>query len=180
MALPSTGFPSFAPLPVVRKVEAETEDAAQALESLALPLESRLGKLKSHQVAVVVTPESDGAVESPPAAQPGAFTSILLGPSQQTSPKLLEHLPAREVIEILVEHFFDSDLSWIYVVSLRTCGGAELCELTSSLAQVIHRQTFRAECKQLIDLVRKKNSATHRIDPAFLAIFYMVSSHRTS
>lgn len=40
--------------------------------------------------------------------------------------------------------------------------------------QVLHRQTFRAECAELVACVAKKETA--RIDPAFLAIFYMVSS----
>ncbi|ORY55152.1 hypothetical protein BCR35DRAFT_355790 [Leucosporidium creatinivorum] len=164
-ALPSAApapFTPFAPPPVAlptppdkKVVEAETEDAAQALESLALPVATRLGQLKAP--LTTTSPDTDphrspAAAESPPAVQPGAFTTIRLGASQQTSPALLEKLPHPDIIHCLCEHFWTGDIGFIYVV--------------------LHRQTFEAEVNELIQCVRKND--TSRIDPAWLASLWMV------
>lgn len=186
-ALPPTApvpFTPFAPPPAAlptppdkKVVEAETEDAAQALESLALPVQARLGQLKAPSSAT--SPDSDphrspAAAESPAAVQPGAFTTIRLGTSQQTSPALLEHLPHPDIIHCLCEHFWTGDIGYIYVVSRGRVLGESSLLLTLLPPQVLHRQTFEAEVHELIECVRKND--TSRIDPAWLAILHMVSS----
>lgn len=122
--VPFTPFappPAALPTPPDKKVvEAETEDAAQALESLALPVQTRLGQLKAP--STTTSPDSDphrspaAAAESPPTVQPGAFTSIRLGASQQTSSALIEQLPHPDIIHCLCEHFWTGDIGFIYLV----------------------------------------------------------------
>ncbi|KAK4053325.1 hypothetical protein OIO90_003937 [Microbotryomycetes sp. JL221] len=171
----ATSKPSSSSTLVVKQdvdhTRAETEHAAQALEDLALPVGSRRepqsesnttsldeqgsGQPTSTATKTIIKPkEVKAVVESPSGPPPGALTTILLGPEQKTPLDLIKSLPPIDVLDNLVEWYFNSDLCWIY--------------------QCLHRHTFLDELKELQGLRSKKHRDQVRVDPAFLSILYMV------
>ncbi|KAJ7096594.1 hypothetical protein B0H15DRAFT_825680 [Mycena belliarum] len=132
----------------------DTEDAAQALEDLALGrrqyqplgLNSEIPGSRARNLSFVA---------------PGAYTSIFLGAAPPRRSVLLgaptenetffKSLPDKLVSDALV-HIFLSDISWIY--------------------QIIHGPIFLDECRQLWSAV--ENGTDHVIDPAWFSCYFMV------
>ncbi|KAM0787243.1 hypothetical protein ACM66B_006479 [Microbotryomycetes sp. NB124-2] len=135
----------------VDHMRTETEHAAQALEDLALPVGSRRDEPSAADTLKTV--ENDDEIDSI-SYRSSALTTILLGPAQNTPGDLLQSLPHPDVLDALVEWYFDSDLCWLY--------------------QVLHRGAFNDEIKELQALRAKSHRNLTRVDPAFLAIVYVV------
>ncbi|KAJ7746275.1 hypothetical protein B0H16DRAFT_1556864 [Mycena metata] len=132
----------------------ETEDAAQALEDLAL------GRRQYH--ALGVNSEVPGShAPNTSFVAPGGFTSIFLATARQKRSVLqgthsendtfLKSLPDKLVSDALVEIFL-SDIAWIY--------------------QILHGPTFLDECRQLWSSTDK--GTDYVIDPAWFACYFMV------
>ncbi|KAJ7471415.1 hypothetical protein B0H11DRAFT_2039851 [Mycena galericulata] len=132
----------------------ETEDAAQALENIALGRRQYLSLGLNSEV-----PGSQNCNAS--FVAPGAFTSIFLGAAppkrsvlqgtHSENDTFLRSLPDKDVSDTLV-HIFLTDISWIY--------------------PILHGPTFLDECRQLWSAVEK--GTDHVIDPAWFACYFMV------
>ncbi|KAJ7108067.1 hypothetical protein C8R43DRAFT_189507 [Mycena crocata] len=132
----------------------DTEDAAQALENIAL------GRRQYHSLGLNSEVPGSHALNSS-LVTPGAFTSIFLGTpaprrsvlqgTQTENDTFLKSLPDKSVSDALV-HIFLSDISWIY--------------------QILHGPTFLDECRQLWTAVEK--GPDNVIDPAWFACYFMV------
>ncbi|KAF7374386.1 Zn(2)-C6 fungal-type transcription factor [Mycena sanguinolenta] len=132
----------------------ETEDAAQALEDIAL------GRRQYHTFGIN-SEVPDSHTRNATFVAPGAFTSIFLGTppprrsvlqgSQSENDAFLESLPDKPVSDALVQIFL-SDIAWIY--------------------QILHGPTFLDECRQLWSV--KDQGTDYVIDPAWFACYFMV------
>ncbi|KAJ7487925.1 hypothetical protein FB451DRAFT_1225947 [Mycena latifolia] len=132
----------------------ETEDAAQALEDMAL------GRRQYH--ALGLNSEVPGSrAHNTSFVAPGAITSIFLETqppkhaphrgAQSENDTFLKSLPTRLVSDTLVQIFL-TDISWIY--------------------QIIHGPIFLDECRQLWWAIEK--GTDHVIDPAWFACYFMI------
>ncbi|KAJ6512704.1 hypothetical protein C8R45DRAFT_325550 [Mycena sanguinolenta] len=138
----------------------ETEDAAQALEDIAL------GR-RQYRTFGINSEVPDSHARNPSLAAPGAFTSIFLGTpaprrsvlqgSQSENDSFLKSLPDKSVSDALVQIFL-SDIAWIY--------------------QILHGPTFLDECRQLWSAIDQ--GTDYVIDPAWFACYFMVLAWATS
>ncbi|KAK4048917.1 hypothetical protein OIV83_004473 [Microbotryomycetes sp. JL201] len=134
----------------VDHMRSETEHAAQALEDLALPVGSRREQPAAEHPKSTDTEDGADSVN----LRSGALTTILLGPAQNTPADLIQSLPHPEVLDVLVDWYFESDLCWLY--------------------QVLHRGAFQDEIKELKALRARSHRNLARVDPAFLSILYVL------
>ncbi|KAJ6561898.1 hypothetical protein B0H19DRAFT_1142964 [Mycena capillaripes] len=138
----------------------ETEDAAQALEDIAL------GRRQYHFLGLN-SEVPDSHVRNPSFVASGAFTSIFLGSpppkrsvlqgAQSENDTFLKSLPDKPVSDALVQIFL-SNIAWIY--------------------QILHGPTFLDECRQLWAAIEK--GTDYVIDPAWFACYFMVLAWATS
>ncbi|KAJ7851380.1 hypothetical protein B0H13DRAFT_2085670 [Mycena leptocephala] len=146
----STESPSYS----VNTPNTETEDAAQALEDIAL------GRRQYHSFGL--NSEVPGShTLSASFVAPGAVTSIFLGTpppkrsvlqgTQSGNDTFLKSLPDKPVSDALVQIFL-FDIAWIY--------------------QILHGPIFLEECRQLWTAVEK--GTDYVIDPAWFACYFMV------
>ncbi|KAJ7679161.1 hypothetical protein DFH06DRAFT_1165857 [Mycena polygramma] len=159
----SAGTPSYTESPSysVTTPNTETEEAAQALEDLALGRRQYLTLGLNAEV-----PESH-QTRNTSLAVPGAFTSIFMGNhppkrsvlhgSQSGNDAFLKSLPTKPVSDALV-HIFVSEIAWIY--------------------HILHGPTFLDECRQLWAAFEK--GSDYVIDPAWFACYFMVLVWATS
>ncbi|KAF8176694.1 hypothetical protein K438DRAFT_1979054 [Mycena galopus ATCC 62051] len=133
----------------------ETEDAAQALEDIAL------GRRQYHSLGLN-SEVPDSHTRNASLVALGAFTSIFLGTpppkrsvlqggSQSENDPFLKSLPDKSVSDALVQIFL-SDIAWIY--------------------QILHGPTFLDECRQLWSGIEQ--GTDYVIDPAWFACYFMV------
>ncbi|KAF7336965.1 Zn(2)-C6 fungal-type transcription factor [Mycena venus] len=132
----------------------ETEDAAQALEDIAL------GRRQYHFLGLN-SEVPDSHARNASFVAPGACTSIFLGTPppkrsvlqgfQSENDPFLKSLPDKPVSDALVDIFL-TDISWIY--------------------QILHGPTFLDECSQLWSGIEK--GTDYVIDPAWFACYFMV------
>ena len=72
--------------------------------------------------------------------------------------------------ELSLGHVDFRDVGWVYNVSLVTAG--TVAQSSASYLQIVHRPTFLAESQELWSCIANGNTAS--IDPAWLALYYMV------
>lgn len=131
--------------------DSETEDAAAALEEIALGRRQYGG----YGGLNLETPMSKGQ-PSHPTIPAGSWTSILLAPQpppfseqrttrERENASLLGNLPPNESVSEALVELFMSNIAWNYTI--------------------LHKPTFLAECRQLWSLVRSGTTTTQIIDP---------------